>query len=266
MQDPKDAGLNTPSEQEEILHKEVNPTGEGEHPAIKAVVSDEFATMSDEDAFDVAKALRDLIRGQAALLKNQQAQDEEVRKIQQRFAEIEDANKRWQEDPAKFAAEASVKADKVRLTGAEKERAIAEGVRIQREAIEVANAEAMDELLRFRQKCANAPKTIIASGGKHWRTKAGDGYKDVVEAEVIRVSVGKKIFQWKLMPDEPTEVPDFIAQEYWARKRNLKEQNKIKEALSPDINGQFRNYDDLQREFPDLNPSAQMSGDVVNMN
>ncbi len=264
--DPKDKGMNSPAEQEEILNKEVRLDGAGEAPVIKALLSDDFAKVDDQEALSIGAALRDLIRGQAALLQNQKAQDEEVRKMRVRFELMEEDAKRWRDDPTKFADEARTKADKVRLTGADKERTIAEGARIQREAAEEANAEAVAEELEFRQKCANAPRVTISAFGKHWRTKVGDGFVDKVESDVIRVSVGKRIFQWILPPDEPVDVPDFIAKEYWENKRRAKEQDKIRDILLPDDKGQFRNYDDIKAKFPELDPNKQMIGTVVNMN
>lgn len=266
IEDDKDRGLHSLSEQAEILNKEVSIDGTGEQPVIKAVLSDEFAKADDQEALSIGAALRDLIRGQAALLENQKAQDEEVRRMRQRFEAMEEDAKRWRDNPTRFADEARAKADKVRLSGLNKDKTIADGARIQREATEEANAKAADEVLVFTKKCADAPKTPVVSYGKHWNTKVGDGYVDKVEPDVIRVSVGKRIFQWILYPDTPVDVPDFIAEEYWKNKRRAREQDKIKEALLPDSKGQYRNFADIQAKFPELNPNLQQIGTVINMN
>jgi hypothetical protein len=264
--DEKDVGLRSPAEQEEILNKEVRLDGTGEDPIIQTVLSDEFAKMPDQEALSVAAALRDLIRGQAALLDNQKKQDEEVRKMRQRFEEMEESAQKWRDDPAHFADEARAKADKVRLTGDNKDKAIAEGARILQEQTAKANAEAATAELEFIQKCANAPKVTISSSGKVWKTKVGDGYVDRVQPDVIRRSVGKRSFEWVLFPNQPVDVPDFVAQEYWKSKRWVQEQDKVKEALLPDANGKFRNFDELQARFPELNPNNQAMGNVTRMN
>ena len=267
FEDGKDKGLHSKAEQKEILDKEVNPTGEGEHPAVKAVLSDEFVKMSDQEALDVANALRLLVRGQADLLKNQQAQDEELRKIRERFAKMEESAKMWRDNPEKFAQMASDRADKVRLTGDAKDRMIAQGVNIWKQAREEANAEAAIEQLKFKERCANAPKVTIISPGKAWRTKVAEAtFETRYEPEVISMTVGNRIARWILQPNKPTEVPDFVAKEYFARKEKAAEMDKMRKALQPDSQGNYPNYDELVKRFPDLDINTKDDGTVMNMN
>jgi hypothetical protein len=72
------------------------------HRAVQALESDEFLTMKDTEALDVALVLQQILQGQNSLLdrmnkydKGQQAIADSVTKLKQHHAESDEAVRRW---------------------------------------------------------------------------------------------------------------------------------------------------------------------------
>jgi hypothetical protein len=256
-----DTGLNTPAEQAEILSKPVRLDGKGEDPAIQALVDPSFVDMPDLQAAEIGAALRDLVRGVSDIRAIQQKQDEDLRKMRQWMGERDEAAKRYEEDPVKFAMDLNDKADNLRVSGLAKDKIQAKAsidiVNYAKEAKAKADMSAAIELQNFKDRVAKAPQVTVYSSGKTQRLRVGDSFINKPIAETIDVAVGKKTFRWTLNPGKPALVPDFIAQEYYARKNMDAKRDEIKEALMIGENGTMHNYADVAAKFPELDTNRR---------
>jgi len=256
MTDTDDKGLHSEAEQAEILNKEVRLDGVGEDPVIQGLVSDEFVDMPDQEAADIGQALRDLIRGQAELLKNQQRQDEDMRKMRAWMQEREETAQQFREDPVKFAQDINARAENLRVTGVAKDKIQAkfanDRIAYAREMKAKADMKTAIELQEFRDKISKAPKVTVYSSGKQQRLRVGDSFVTKPIAETIDVAFGGKTFRWTLPPGKPTQVPDFIARDYYSRKEMDVERDKLKDALGVGDGGSMRNFAEVAAKFPEL--------------
>lgn len=209
-------------EQDEILEKEINPSGKGEAPAVQALLDPTFRKMSDTDALPIADALREIIRGQ-------KMQADEMAAVRKWMAEREEASRKWQEEQEKFIQETIDKADrKLKATGETRDSIIANAAKIYEEAHKEAKAKLVTDRIAFKQKCEAAPKVAVWSPGKRYLSRRGDVQTWVVEPEVYDTNG----FRFILQPNRKTMLPDFVAEEYFARKEQAAEFGKLEEQLS----------------------------------
>src|SRR5512139_2233616 len=128
-------------DEQEVLNAPVNMSGAGEDPAVKALLSDEFVQGTNSQAVEIGLALQQLIRGQNALLNNQDQFSTELVQLRKRMDEMDKAAERWQNDRENFVQEVLDKAESLKATGFEKDKIIAKGANAFSEAIAQAQAE-----------------------------------------------------------------------------------------------------------------------------
>ena len=221
--------------------------GVGEHPAIQAAASPAFATMSNSEALQVALALQELVRGQASVLQNQQVLGENLARLEAKMAKYDEDAKKWEEDRAKFIAEVTQRADRLRITDPSKRAEMtAQVMKEEQAATQMAKAIHANNIADFKRKIATAPKVKVQSPGVVEQGRIGDQPVVRLVPEVIRI----KNFEWKLPPGVTVEVPDFVARRYEEILRGRAELSERQGALSADRNnGAMSEAQDVAKEM-----------------
>ena len=248
-----------PVENPEVLNAEVRSDGVGEHPAVQALLADEFSKADDLEAARIARAVYKLIAPEMDK-KAEVVFDERFAKYMAWAEAREKERQKDDDDRMKWMEEQITKADKLRATSEYDKAKIA--VKTQEmfaNAKAEAIAEAADAKLKFAEKCARAPKVQITSYGRPIRTRNGIQYVP----EVIKMIIGTQAVGFALKVGEPTEVPDFIATEYANRRREATRLNTLNTDLSAD---NMKRFEDVAAKHPEIDPRGNiniMSGEEI---
>ena len=239
------------SRESAIEHTQVRLDGVGEHPAIQAAASPEFATMSNAEAFQVALAIQELVRGQASILSNQKDLSENLSRVEARMRKYDEDARKWDEDRQKFLDDINQRADKLRVTEPSKRgEMVAQVMDEDRRAQEAARALHQTNTLKFKAMIENSPKVKIISPGILETGRIGDQPITRIVPEVIRI----KNFEWKLPPGVAVEVPDFVARRFEEIQRGRAELEERQSALSADRNqGAMSEAAEVSREMARIN-------------
>jgi hypothetical protein len=236
---------NTAAEQQEILSKPIHPLGSGEHQALQDMTKREFLSATDLQAAQIAKAVMEQVRGQLT------QEDEDRFRRYQEFADKRDAEARkFEEDKMKWWDTQLAKIESLKKTGFDKDRIVAKAADMDRQAREESRAESADALIKFKQRCASAPKISIISPGLPVRTKEGVRYFP----EVIKMIVGSSPQTFVLPINQVTELPDFIAKEYIARKDQKRVLDKLPEQLA-----KMEDFSKVTAIAPEVNPDRAIN-------
>lgn len=214
----------TPSSELEIVNSTVNLSGVGEDKVIRDLLSDKFTHGSNQEAAEIAMALRQLISGQAILLQNQYEQSQEISRIRKRMAEMDYAAEKWEKDRAGFIQDVLDKADRVRTTSPD--RAIAKGANEFQDALVHAKAEANLDRMQFHASLRTMAKETVVSPGVLETVMEGGRPSNRLVPEVI----GIKDIRWVLQPGVPTEVPQIVAASLRDRRRS-EEETRAREVI-----------------------------------
>lgn len=213
--------------EQEILHSTVRADGRGEDPALAAYLGQGDKASFTEMA-EMALALDRMLKGDMSML-NDPAQSEKVAKLRARAAAIQDADRRYQEDPQKFIEGLWEKADKARPRGAKLDEEKAKGARMIRDAISFGKANLATRKLKLQEIFSNSPKRKIFVTGNPVMTNNGI----VIEPEYINI-MG---FRMVLPPGEH-EVPLAFAARHddmvQARRENAARSAAMSENLRAD--------------------------------
>lgn len=211
-----------------VLSSTIRTDGQGEDPAVKALLSEEFTKMNDYDAMQVALAVQQVIKGQASILENQAALSEHIAKLNERMAKYDDAQRKWEQDKLKFIDEVMEKAEKNRITDQTELARMEGGVRRKLDNLvqEAAIKRARDEET-FRLKIAREPKVMVTSAGVLEMRSVEGGATPTLVPEVFTF----KRLRFVLPPGEPVEMPRSIAEEYYMQQRRKQEGKERQEAL-----------------------------------
>jgi hypothetical protein len=193
--------------QQEILNHTID--GKPDSPAVQVLMSDEFLKMSDVDAAQVGKALREIVRGEM---------DDKMEIMFHKFLEYVDKRDKerdkFEEDRLKWFQQKIDEANKLKVSGSAKDTLDAKSAEMAKRVREKVTAESATAILEFKKKVSDAPKILYASSGKPMRTRRGIRY----EPEVYKRVVGNRSFSWVFPINKPVMVPDFILKELLARK------------------------------------------------
>jgi hypothetical protein len=222
----------TAAEKRELEEKQVNISGQGEDPAVRAMLSDEFVMASDSDAFDVALALQQIMRGQDSILERVNANDARVAKelafLRKQMVGYDKKSAEYEADRQKFLKEVDDLAEKVRATGIEKDKLQATGGKMFEEALEKARNERAASLVNFDLELKTMPTEQVVSPGKLEIVSVGGAPTSRLFPEVIRI----KHRQWVLPPGKVVEVPKVVAEVLRQRRATEEEQEERKAILS----------------------------------
>lgn len=215
----------------EALNAQVNLSGAGEDPAIKALLSDEFATMPNTEAVNVALMLQQIVRGQNAILENQTIMGDELSKLKSRMDSMDKDSLRWEEDRQKFLTEAAENAERLRIKDPDElERFQAKQANYIQNEIQSAVANSTVDKLRFDSLLASQPKEMITSPGRMVMKNVRGVQQATMEPETIRI----RHRVWVLPPNMPVEVPKLVADEYRQRIKDRNESAQRKSILNAD--------------------------------
>src|SRR4030042_918055 len=148
---------------EEILRSKVRLDGVGEDPAIKAFLT-KMPTAKQAEAMELALALDRYLMGDQSILENPKYA-EHINKMRARASEIEDAERRWSEDPVKFYDEVWSDAEKRIATGDKKTRMEAQAAKMYQDARNKSVATRESKKLQLDWAIANGPKEDVECPG-----------------------------------------------------------------------------------------------------
>jgi hypothetical protein len=216
------------------------------HRAVQALESDEFLTMKDTEALDVALVLQQILQGQNSLLdrmnkydKGQQAIADSVTKLKQHHAESDEAVRRWENDRAKLVDEWRGKLDAVPPDVREKAQVTA--VNDVQTAMQNANAKAVADNLQFKLALASTPQVKVKRPGELVQTPTGTR----LEPEVVRLGPATYVFP----PDEEVEVPIQVRDQLNNRDRQRAEYDARAKVLDAD---NIKPYNEVERRMREI--------------
>lgn len=210
--------------EQEQLNRPVDPTGEGESEAVKALLSPEFEQMSNLNASDIALMLQQIIRGQNSLLARIDQTGIEVAKLKEHQANVDKRIFEAIEREKKGIEEVLDRASKLKATGSERDKIIAKGAQLYTQAVQSARASKATEKLKFEEQIRRMPLEMVISPGIWINTR--EGMKLIAE----EVRIKHKI--WALPPGVPVDVPKCVADVLRDRRKSQLETAKRKEVLA----------------------------------
>ena len=216
------------------------------HRAVKALESDEFLTMKDTEAFDVALVLQQILQGQDSILdrmskydKNQQSLADSVTSLRQHHAEQQEAVRRWENDRAKLVDEWRAVSDAVPPDVREKAQVTA--MNDVRTAMQNAKAKAASDNIQFKAALANTPTVKVKRTGTIVQTPKGIE----VQPEIVRLGPATYIFP----PNEEVEVPIQVKEQLDNRDKQKAEYEARAEVLSAD---NIKPYNEVERRMREI--------------
>jgi hypothetical protein len=195
------------SREQEVMNAEINLSGAGEDPAIKALLSPDFASLPDTQAATIALALQQIIRGQASLLANQDAMSKELAAYRERMDKMEKASTAYESNKQKFIDDLYNQADKKRLPESKRGQLVARETAKFQKLVQTAKAEKTVEQLHFDDALRKMPKVMVTSMGVTVQTVINGEPTLALTPEEVHI----KNHVWRLMPGVPTEVPQIVA-------------------------------------------------------
>lgn len=209
---------------QEALEKQVNMSGQGEDPAVQALLSDDFVEGSNVEASQIAMAINRILHG----MEMQQAQ---MNKVVERMDKMDEDALRREEANKKYIEEVLDKAEKLKLTGEEKDKVQAKGIALAQNAIKVAKAEAVQMRLEFEERLKNEPKETVKSFGEPIYVMEHGQQTMKIVPEVVRIKHKK----WVLPINQEIEVPKSVADYLRVKKERLDRDAKLKGLLQGDL-------------------------------
>jgi len=213
----------------EMLNAQVRSDGVNEAPVVQDLLSENFSVVSNTDALKIALSLQELVRGQNSMLSLVQGQGEAITKLTERMNKMDKDAQRWEQDRAGFLNSVQEKADKLKIIDPEKKaKLIANaGKQVQQEIQKAMATKATDDI-QFGAWMDNQPKVTVTSMGKPTTVNQAGVITVVMEPEVIRI----RTRQWVLPPGIPVDVPQPVAEEFYARQKIDQETNERKKILN----------------------------------
>lgn len=210
--------------EQEQLNRPVNPTGEGEAEAIKALLSPEFEKMSNFKATDIALMLQQIIRGQNSLLANADQTNIQIAKLREHQDKIDKQIANMVHVERKEIEDIFQQSKKLRAAGDRKDKIIAKGTAQFTKAVQQARAGQASNRILFEQQLKIMPTESVISPGVWLNTR--EGMKIVPE----EIRIKHKI--WVLPPGVMTQVPKIVAERLREIRKSQIETQKRKEMLS----------------------------------
>lgn len=247
--------------EQEALNAPINPTGAGEDPAVKALLSPEFETMPNLEALDVALMLQQIIRQQDSILSKIEAGDQRVAdqlvRMKARMDEFEQAARAWERDREKFMERVLAKGEQYRIADPE-QRARFQAEQMQ--ALRNAHSEAAANLRASRKtleaRLKEEPKETVISPGVPVVYREGDVMGKVrLDPEIV--SIGHLHF--RLPPGKQVKVPKSVAERLRERRIEEEEQRQRKELLSAKRNSTMRQDTVVAQKWHEINATEGFS-------
>ena len=249
------------SREQEILDTVINPNGVGEAQAIKDMLSNEFVTMPDAKAVDVALALQQIILGQASLLNRIDEQAEHINKIRVQMNKYDEDSRKWNENNKKFLEDIEQRSSNLRVTGDRLEKIQAQAAKINSDAYRSAHAKVATDRLMFVDELRRMPRVIVTSPGVPILSADSSGQPAlVIEPEEVRI----KNYVWILKPNIPTEVPICVQRILENRRASEAETAERKSVLSLDGGFNSRNeIGNVNKAWRDIDQKYSAPTEVI---
>jgi hypothetical protein len=251
---PKKTEMKTKAEQIETMSKEINPSGAGEDPAIKALVSNDFVNMKDTDALAVATAVAKIVRGQL-----QEEIDGTMGALKATIAKMEETAQKYENDRLKFAEDLFNDAEKMRKTSNENiER---DSVNLMEQVQQEARVAAMLKREKIDELVKTSPTVKMMHPGIPIRVRKGGVKTTIMKPFEIRY----EHLVFVLPPNKPVDIPDFIYKAFMEKQEAMDQKNKLREVLR----GGKRGYNEAITAEPAVDPnyaqkiSAQMASQQI---
>ena len=212
----------------EALNSVIRTDGQGEHPAVQALMSPEFEKMTNLDASQIALLLQEIVRGQNSLLQQNSAQILQIRERQDQIDK--DMAERF-ESQQKFIEEVLDRAEDLKRTGLENDKLIAQGVAQYQKAKENATANLVAKNLALEKALALQPKVMVVSSGQLVTTMEHGQQVAKIIPEEIRI----RNKRWVLPIGRAIEVPQSVADIMSQRKASQTETFKRQELLGQNL-------------------------------
>ena len=208
----------------DMMRADVRWDGKGEDPAIAAYLQ-QSAKASPTEMAELSLILDQYLKGDNSWM-NDPEKAHLVMKLRKKAADIEDTQRRYEEDKHKFMEDAWEKAEKIKPRGTKLDETLAKGTRTIEQARILATANAASRKIRFQEMIRNGPKRRIFVTGNPMMTSNGIH----IEPDVINI-MG---FRMVLSPGEH-DVPAPFAERYEDMKRNRSENAARSQALSENL-------------------------------
>lgn len=200
----------------------------GHDAAVEAVMDPKFADMSNADAVSIALQLQQILRGNQALLENQDKFSEELTKIKKKMAKYDADAEKFQNNQNAFLADVMGRAEKLKVSGAKKEKMIAKASQEFQQAVSSARASQATDKIQFEQLIASQPKVKIISAGVFESGIIQGQPISRLTNEVVRI----KHKTWVLPIGQEIEVPQCVADALRDRRKIENETKERQESLS----------------------------------
>lgn len=197
---------------------------EGETGILADFVRSENASLTE--SAELSLALDRFLMGDQSLLDDPKQVDR-LSRFREYMAKREAAERRYQEDPVKFAEDLFTRADKVRPPKAKQDEVIAKGVHTMQDALAMARANNSNKKLQFRWDLKNGPQREVFVTGVPVNTDVGF----LIEPEIINI-MGVTM---TLKPGKhtiPVAFADRLDQIYQSRKENEMRSQALTENLN----------------------------------
>ncbi len=212
----------------EKLNAPINPSGEGELPAVQALLDDDFVNLSDFKASEIALVLQQIVRGQNSLLTLAQNNSDEINRLKAKM----ESNDKFLEgrfnDQKGEIEEILDRASSLKAVGSKKDKIVAQGAQMFSQAIVEAKAQAAVSKLQFEEMLRRQPKVTVVSPGVWIQIRNGQSLENKLIPEEIRI----KHLRWLLPPGIPVDVPKAVADQLADRRKSQIETGLRKDMLS----------------------------------
>ena len=237
----------------EVLDSIIHPSGEGEDPAVKAMLSDSFATADDRTATEIMLQLQRVIMGQASLLEqishNIEGSNERLRKLEERTAKYDEEARKFEEDKEKWFEEQRAQGERTlsKYDTLQRAELQAKGAAMMEDAISRSRVRKATDKLEFDAMLASQPLVTIISPGKFISVREGESIIMKQIPEEIRIKHRK----WVLPVNVPVEVPQLVADVYMKQQRTLEEMRARQSVLSVNRESQdmIQKWEDIGKKF-----------------
>jgi hypothetical protein len=219
-------------------------------PALDALLSADFTTMTDKEALEVALAAQQYLRGDGASLLGQVAQGvttalEQLNKLNERMDRYDQAAAAWTEDREKFIEDVFNRAERLKVPEMEREKMQGRVAVDLQKKIQEARAEIVVDKQQFEQQIKAMPRVRVAVAGDVQIARG----KPVILPEVVSI----KHMRWVLQPGKIYEVPEIVARELERRQRDREQNEKLKGLLDAGPNAKLRRDTELAPAIEALN-------------
>lgn len=243
---------------QEVMNSQVRLDGVGEDPAVKAMLSPEFAVMPDLDASRIALALAQILNGQDQILKNEEAMGEAIAKLQARMDAQDRDNTKWEEDRAKFLADVENNARSLLpAEGPLRDQVVAKASQKTAELMKKALRDEALNRKKFIEQLEHEPTETIISPGHVRGVMTPGGPRMQVFPQEIRI----KNFKWVLPPNTPVVVPRTVANRLREIQRTDEEADARKTLMSA-ADGDIRKDTVIKKKWDDINKQYKSKGDA----